>query len=282
MSTTINYSTIVENIENQLNTLAAQAGVPFTFEIEIVSNISECQAVQIFKNDKPTMRGAFVPSSGDIVPIHELYSFTAGANLIFACTDPYRGQMFSILNDWSLAQAGAGGVLEDGEDKISYLMSTNTPSVGTVQVLPGMGQGVSMNVILGFQFIKNGAIGNACIWELDGENLTDLMNTITKNRTVNADARENEETLTSVVCSQSLDFRFTIPYVNTPAINALVKEILSPEQLTVTHTLAYYDGVAIPQTEKITYTVTLQSGAVKNQKGTVSTVDAVFTIAQAS
>lgn len=280
MNTTINYSTIVENIENQLNTLAAQAGAPFTFEIEIVSNISECQAVQIYKNDKPIMRGVFVPSTGDIVPIQGLYSFTAGANLIFACKDEYRGQLFSILNDWSVEQAGAGGVLTVEEDKIAYLISTNTPGVGNEQVLPGMGQGVPMNVILSFQFIKNGAIGNSCVWELDGENLTDLLNTIDKNKTINADARENDEVLTSVQCSQSIDFRFTLPYINTPAISSLVQELFSTEELAKVHTLSYYDNVAIPEANKVTYNVTVQAISLKNQKGTVSSIDVVFAIVQ--
>ena len=277
----IDYIEIVENIETELNDIAESYGVPFRFEVKIVSNIYIANAVQVLKKDVPILRGVFVPSPGDIVPIQGLYSFTSGANLMFVCGDEYKNEAFDILNTWTVQAAGKSGVITDTNNNgIAYTMSTNTPSVGAETQIPGVGQGVTFGTILGFQFVKGGAIGNACIWELDGNPLTDLSSTITKTRTTNADQRENDECLTNVAISQSLTFKFTLPYINSPAISALVQEMLSTGQLDKKHNLSYYDNVAIPEANKVTFTVFAQAIAQNNQKGSVSTIEAVFVLTQ--
>lgn len=277
---TVDYTQIVSNIESELNALAEDYGVAFRFELKNVSNIYVQKAVQVLKKDMPILRGVFIPSSGEIVPIQGLYSFTSSANIIFACADTYREDAYKILSTWTVQAAGASGVLTDDENSLSYTMSTDTPSVGAEQTIPGVGQGVTIGSIVSFQFIADGATGNMCVWEIDGMPLTDISSRTQKMRTLNSDQRENNQNLTAVAVSQSPSFNFTLPYVNTPAIKMLVEEMLSEEKLDAKHILTYYDNVVIPETEKVSYTVIAQAIAQNNEKGVVSSLEVVFVLAQ--
>lgn len=270
----LNFLRIAQNIQAYINAQTDR----FQVYIALAGNEKEYQAVKISAQDTPILRGVFIPTPGEVVPIEEVESCTSGANLIIACTDEFKAYVLNFLTTWASSRAGQVESYTSSGETIYYLINANTPNVGAVQILDGIGQGVTISVQMTIQFIAGGVIGNVVKWKLDGNDLPDLMSTIEKNRMISTDARENEDCLSAVACAQSLSFRFSLPYVNRPAITSLVNEALSPHMLKTRHVLSYYDGVTILSTAPVTYDVIAQAISLKNQKGTISSIDVVFTI----
>lgn len=267
------YSTIVRDIQHDLRGYFRRNDI--FFNIEIVSNVYTQKAIQVKVGDNIIFRGVFIPSPGNVTPIQGLNSFVSSANLILVCADEYRQQMFNALNALSLEWSGQSGYIDsdvDEEPSYSYVVSTSTPSVGPEQIIPGIGQGVTFDIVFNFQFTQYGIIGNSCKWTLDDVALTVLASRTEKTRLINTDQRENDQNLTAIPTAQSKSFKFTLVY--TPAIKALVEEMLADDQLDEQHTLTYSDSFVGSKS----FTVTAQAIAQNNQPNVVSTLEVVFVL----
>lgn len=152
------------------------------------------------------------------------------------------------------------------------------PTVTAQETIPSLGIGQTISMFIEYQIIKKAVFSADVQYFIDGEQLVVLNAVTTSTVVADTDNTENEEQLRNVITSNGVMFSLTMPYLDTPVMQNLVRQTFAPN-ITKKYTLKYIDGVAFTAEQPFEDTVVMQLGKVETSVGKIAGITAEFTLA---
>ena len=169
---------------------------------------------------------------------------------------------------------------DNGEtEKYAYVLAPELPSVGSEDNSLGI-WATPVDILLTWQFIKDGVTGNAVKVTIDGVEAKILSGGFALARILATDQRENDKFVTSIAGQQTLSFQAQVPYITGSVGDTLVKDMFAGG-LTKVYTVKFTDGVIHTDKDNTAVVLNMVASEISFNfaPGTVCSVDASFALA---
>lgn len=178
-------------------------------------------------------------TSGEYTPIKDINNLTANLTLELAVPQEKVDQVELILSTWSEAVIGEIYNLGDW-----VLLITPTPATaGQVKNATPIGSMISELVVLNIQFIKDGLIGNAVDWTINGSPIKVLNAVLSSSRTPDVIPDVNTGTCKANNQYENTTIAITFAYSFTTATQTLVNDLINKNKDAI-YTITRNDGFA--------------------------------------
>lgn len=278
-------------VEQALNSAAQKLATPFKFRI--FSNVGDFEAAIDDPTRKslptPLINGIIIDYASEIAPLAGItsYSMSQGLTLYVPRTpNPIAGEgidrALAVIQSFVQNAAGLAGNMDaendDGEtENYAYVLAPELPSIGSEDNSLGI-WATPVDILLTWQFIKDGVTGNAVKVTIDDVEAKILSGGFALARILATDQRENDEFVTSITGQQTLSFQAQVPYIKGSVGDTLVKDMFEGG-LTKVYTVKFADGVIYTDDKPVTLKMVASEISFNFAPGTVCSVDASFALA---
>lgn len=280
-------------VESALNSMAQKLAAPFKFRI--FSNVGDFEAAidDPTRQNLPTplINGIIIDYASEIAPLSGItsYSMSQGLTLYVPRTpNPIAGagidRALAVIQSFVQNAAGLADYMDaendNGEtEKYAYVLAPELPSVGSEDNSLGI-WATPVDILLTWQFIKDGVTGNAVKVTIDGVEAKILSGGFALARILATDQRENDKFVTSIAGQQTLSFQAQVPYITGSVGDTLVKDMFAGG-LTKVYTVKFTDGVIHTDKDNTAVVLNMVASEISFNfaPGTVCSVDASFALA---
>lgn len=286
----INSESLREIIETKLNATAQKLAAPFKFRI--FSNVGDFEAAieDPTRQSLPTplINGIIIDYASEIAPLSGItsYSMSQGLTLYVPRTpNPIAGEgidrALAVIQSFVQNTAGLAENMDaenaDGvPESYAYVLAPELPSVGSEDNTLGI-WATPVDILLTWQFIKDGVTGNAVKVTIDDVEAKILSGGFALARILATDQRENDKFVTSITGQQTLSFQAQVPYIKGSVGETLVKDMFAGG-LTKVYTVKLTDGVIYTDDKPVTLKMNASEISFNFAPGTVCSVDASFAL----
>lgn len=248
----INYAELALNIQEALNSL--QTNYNFQIATQVGSYLYQPLKGRVYQANLPIISGVLVTEPSNLVPINQYNNYEVTCNLSIIVPKPYSKDIYELVTQYVLTNKGTSFTL----DNYTVTVNFDMPTMGSLAIRAGAGDSLEIQAFVYYRLVSDGVISNDCIISIDGEEMIYFWAGVVNNVSLVTSNVNNNEFGTSYPESQVLAFSVKLPYRNTPKTIELVQEIFNKE-LTATHTLSYYDGLAFTEESPYTALFTAQN-----------------------
>lgn len=258
------YDEIAQYIQDGLNEKAS--GSPLTFHLRTDHNY-----IEPVKRDALTIQGILSFTPQDIMPIQGLDLMTVSCSVDFVCPKELVDEAMALC--LAFVQEDRGEVITLGE--YVALATYTTPERGGVDMVGEIGEAQSITFFPTVQLIKDGYMANNVGISIDDQLVDATSWEIGKTRTVPTDNQANSQALRGNAQTQAIAISLSFIATRTRTMNNLIDEIMSSEQLNVTHEI-FITGLFAGRR----YKVVMTTGAISGQAGGLVYITAAFTLSR--
>ncbi|MDE6605117.1 MAG: hypothetical protein K2K85_03735 [Clostridia bacterium] len=205
-------------------------------DLNAISEIVKFSVKPSFNYQEPSksssvINGVMNFATNNVAPIENLEAYTLPSIVSFVCVKEYSNEIMAILTKYIADNKGKALTLGDYFAIPTY----STPSQSELQMVGQLGESIKITMYIEYAVYKEILFTNDIKATIDGNVFFINEFGISKQKACDSDSVENNQTLQSIVTSQSLTFTFNA-FISSNAMD-IFDEILSLEQLAKEHTL---------------------------------------------